>query len=141
MTPPLAIVDTNVVISGLLTSNPESPVARILDGMLTAAFPFALSPALLAEYRAVLMRPTIGRLHGLTADEIDRFLSEIVANAVWREPTQSAHAPDPGDDHLWELLGACKGGVLITGDRLLLDNPPDFASVLSPRSFLELLDT
>jgi predicted nucleic acid-binding protein len=70
-----------------------------------------------------------------------RLLAEIVASAVWREPARPAHSPNPGDGHLWELLSACKGSVLVTGDRLLLDNPPDLASVLSPRSFLELLDS
>ena len=53
------IVDTNVVVAGLLTGNATSPVARILDGMLGAAFPFVVSEALLAEYRAVLVRPAL----------------------------------------------------------------------------------
>lgn len=139
MNRPLAIIDTNVIVSGLIAGDPESPVARILDGMLAAVFAFTLSPALLAEYRSVLLRPGIRRLHGLTGDEIDRLLGDIVVNAIWREPTIAAAAPDPGDDHLWALLGVHEGSVLVTGDRLLLDNPPDFASVLSPRSFLELL--
>jgi uncharacterized protein len=47
------VIDTNVVVVGLLTSHPDSPVARILDGMLAAAFAFVLSEALLAEYRVV----------------------------------------------------------------------------------------
>ena len=59
------IVDTNVVVAGLLTGNATSPVARILDGMLGAAFPFVVSEALLAEYRAVLVRPALRKLHGL----------------------------------------------------------------------------
>ena len=45
------IADTNVVVAGLLTGNEASPVARILDGMLSATFPFVVSEALLAEYR------------------------------------------------------------------------------------------
>ena len=43
------IVDTDVVVAELLTGNATSPVARILDGMLAAAFPFVVSEALLAE--------------------------------------------------------------------------------------------
>jgi hypothetical protein len=46
---PVVIVDTNVVVAGLLTANDSSPVASILDGMLAAAFPFVMSEALLAE--------------------------------------------------------------------------------------------
>jgi predicted nucleic acid-binding protein len=54
---PIYIIDTNVVVAGLITAQTDSPVARILDSMLGAAFPFVLLPALLAEYRAVLARP------------------------------------------------------------------------------------
>ncbi len=49
MSHPVVIVDTNVVVAGLLTANDSSPVASILDGMLAAAFPFVMSEALLAE--------------------------------------------------------------------------------------------
>ena len=57
MSRPAVIVDTNVVVAGLLTKHEASPDARILDGMLGAAFPFVVSEALLAEYRTVLVRP------------------------------------------------------------------------------------
>ena len=40
---PRVVVDTNVVVAGLLTSDPASPVARVLEGMLSAAFVFAVS--------------------------------------------------------------------------------------------------
>ena len=53
MTQPAVIVDTNVIVAGLLTANAASPVARILDAMLAAAFPYVLSEALLDEYRGV----------------------------------------------------------------------------------------
>lgn len=141
MTRLLAVIDTNVVVSGLLAGDPTSPVAGILDGMLAAAFPFALSPELLAEYRAVLLRPWLRQLHGLEEEEIDRILRDLVVNAVWREPVEAVAAPDPGDQHLWRLLNSQPGSILVTGDRLLLDNPPDFASVVSPRSFVELLQS
>lgn len=141
MTRLLAVIDTNVVVSGLLTGDASSPVARILDGMLGAAFSFALSPDLLAEYRGVLLRPKIRQLHGLVEEEIDRILRDIVIHAVWREPAETVAAPDPNDQHVWRLLNAQRGSILVTGDRLLLNNPPEFASVISPRSFVERLQT
>ena len=57
MKPHALIVDTNVVIAGLLSSGKDSPVSRILDAMLDGRLLFLLSPALLAEYRQVLLRP------------------------------------------------------------------------------------
>jgi len=65
----VVVIDTKVVVAGLLTANDASPVARILNGMLTAAFPFVLSEPLLAEYRAVLVRPNLRKLHGMAVAE------------------------------------------------------------------------
>ena len=135
------VVDTNVVVAGLISTEDTSPVCRILDGMLSGDFIFVLSRALLQEYRSVLLRETIRKLHGLSAGQIDLILTTIVANAVFRDPIdESATAPDRGDDHLWHLLQDVEGAVLATGDRKLLQNPPQLASVVSPRSFVDLLN-
>ena len=72
------IIDTNVVVAGLLTGHADSPVARILDGMLSAAFPFVVSEALLAEYRAVLLRSKLCKRHGLSVTEIDIMLVSLM---------------------------------------------------------------
>ncbi len=133
----LFIIDTNVLVAGLITGDAASPTAVILDTMLSGSLPYLLSPALLEEYRAVLLRPKLRRTHGLTETQIDTLLTEIVANAIWREPPNDAvhPAPDPGDDHLWALLANDSSCVLVTGDRLLLDNPRASSSVVSPSEY------
>ncbi|MGB6334087.1 MAG: putative toxin-antitoxin system toxin component, PIN family [Thermoanaerobaculia bacterium] len=132
-----AVVDTNVVVAALLTSDPRSPTAKVLDAMLDGRFPFLLSTALLAEYRQVLLRPKIRTHHGLTEDEIDRLLTELITNAIVREPEPSSHqAPEPGDQHLWDLLATEAGTVLVTGDRRLLQGPPPNILVQPPASFM-----
>ena len=136
MTPCVFVVDTNVVAAGLITGSSDSPVAAVLDAMLAGTLIFLLSPALLGEYRSVLLRPKLARLHGLTENQIDQLLVELTANAIWREPTTGSPAPDRGDDHLWALLGAYPGSLLVTGDRLLLENPPEQSSVISPGTWL-----
>jgi len=131
--PPVLLIDTNVVAAGLITARADSPPARILDAMLAGRLLYLMSPALLAEYRAVLLRPKLTALHGLTEEEVDRLLTELVAGAIWRDPPAADPAPDRGDDHLWALLAAHPHSVLVTGDVLLLEHPPDRASVISPR--------
>ena len=135
MTPKVCIVDTNVVVSGLLGADSNNPPARILDAMLDGTLLYLMSSDLLSEYSSVLRRPGLVRLHGRTDDEIDRLLAGLVANAMWREPAVKSDAPDTGDDHLWALLASYPRGQLVTGDRLLLENPPGGASVTSPRHF------
>jgi uncharacterized protein len=131
------IIDTNVVVAGLLTSNVTSPAARILDGMLAAAFSFVVSEALLAEYRAVLVRPALRKLHGLTVTELELLLTDIAQHAIVLPPGAGSPAPDPGDQLLWDLLAARADLLLITGDKALQDDAAMRARVLSPRAFME----
>ena len=133
MTPPRFIIDTNVLVAGLITSETSSPTAQILDAMLSGDIFFLLSPALLHEYRSVLLRPKLTRLHQLTAEEIDHLLAAITLNAAWREPNTPVRTapPDLGDMLLWELLAGDPQAVLVTGDRLLLANPPAIHSVIT----------
>ena len=131
------IVDTNVIVSGLIGSDPKSPPALILDAMLDGRLLYLMSDALLNEYSSVLRRPRLVRLHGLTDDEIDRLLTDLVANGIWRQPVASGDAPSAGDAHLWALLATQPQAKLVTGDRLLFENPPTGASVTSPRHFVD----
>lgn len=141
MTPGFFIVDTNVLVAGLITGQAASPTAVVVDAMLDGRLVYMLSPALLQEYRSVLLRPQLTRMHGLSEMEIDALLTEIVANAVWREPPDDdAHtAPDPQDRHLWALLACEPAVVLVTGDRLLIERPRPGSFVVSPGACVALL--
>ncbi len=136
MSRPAVIVDTNVVVAGLLTQNDASPVARVLDGMLSAAFPFVMSEALLAEYRTVLVRPVLRKLHCLTVAEVESVLTDMAQHAIMLKPVAAPPAPDPGDQLLWELLAARADVLLITGDKLLLRDVGMKGRVISPLAFV-----
>lgn len=131
----VAVIDTNVVAAGLMTAQQDAPTTRILDGMLTAAFPFALSEALLAEYREVLNRPTLRKRHGLTRNEIESLLVALAEHAIVLESVDGPAAPDPGDQHLWNLLADHDDVCLVTGDRVLLESRNAPAPVLTPAAF------
>ncbi len=88
----LALVDTNVVVSGLLAAGNSSPNGRILDAMLAGTLRFVLSPALLAEYRRVMLRPAIVARHRLSAEDVDQVLEFLVLNAWYQETEDGAAA-------------------------------------------------
>lgn len=134
----IAAIDTNVIVAGLITRDATSPVARVLDGMLAAAFPYALSDALLAEYGQVLARPAIARLHGLTSAEIELLLIDLAQHAIVVTPVTGPPAPDPGDQFLWDLLAARPELVLVTGDKALLQNEGISGRAMTAQAFVQL---
>jgi len=132
---PAFIIDTNVVVAGLLTAHPDSPVARILDGMLAATFRFVLSEALLTEYRAVLLRPQLRKLHGLSESDLDLILVDLAQHAIVLPDhghSDTPAAPDPGDQFLWNLLASRADLVLVSGDKLLLQDEAMQTRVITP---------
>ena len=138
MSPPLVVIDTNVVVSGVLTLRSESPTAVTLDAMLQGRFRFLLSPVLLEEYRSVLLRPKIRSRHRLTEKEVDLVLTEIAANAAFRDPL-SSRPNSITDDHLRALLEVEPESMLVTGDRPLFADLRLRNRVLTPREFVALL--
>ena len=126
-------------MTGLLTSEPDSPTVRALDAMLSGRLAFLLSPELLREYREVRLRPRISERHGLSEAEVDDVLAEITANAVWREPSADPDRvpPDPQDALLWNLLASEPFSILVTGDRLLLERPGPGTSVVTPATLAQ----
>lgn len=136
----IAVIDTNVVVSGLMTRDPEAPTARILDGMLAVRFSYLLSLELIDEYRRVLLRPSIRDRHGLAESAVDLLLERLVKHAVVRQPEDSSAEVIRGDSHLLALLGAVPSSVLVTGDLELARQAPEWAGVLSPRAFLDWVE-
>ena len=134
--PEPVIVDTNVVVAGLLTASDAAPVARILDGMLGAAFAFVLSEALLVEYRTVLLRPSLRKLHGLTIAAVESILTDLAQHATVLVPVTGPPAPDPGDQLLWDLLATRADLLLVAGDKRLLRDSSMQGRVISPRAFV-----
>jgi uncharacterized protein len=106
--------------------------------MLSGTFRFLLSVDLLAEYRAVLLRPKIRRRHRLSAAEVDVLLTDIAANGVLLE-TGSSGDDVKGDDHLRRMLDAAPFAFLVTGDRRLAERLRGRARAVSPRAFVERL--
>ena len=63
MSPPVFVVDTNVVVAGLITGANHSPVTSILDAMLSGALVFLLSGR----------RPSLGPVERLLGKHSDHW--------------------------------------------------------------------
>ena len=134
--PPAVIVDTNVVVAGFPIAGNPLPVAAILRAMLDGELAFLASAALLAEYREVLARPPLRRLHGLDDEALAALVGRLASGAELVETGDAAAAPDPGDQMLWALLAARADAVLVTSDKQLLRDRAMRGRVVTPEAFL-----
>lgn len=105
------VIDTNVVVSGLL--RPSSKPGRILDLMLEGDLPFVSSTELIEEYREVLLRPKFG----FEATLVDALVDELesLSIAVVPQPQAEVRSQDPDDQFVTDLAQAA-GAAIVTGN-------------------------
>jgi putative PIN family toxin of toxin-antitoxin system len=118
-----AIVDTNVLVSGLLwRGNPHALLERVRDGTLT----LVSSPALLAELAEVIARPKFDAILIASKTSRERSLAEIhaLAEVITPAPLPEPVCRDPDDDEVLALALAAGVDGLVSGDLDLLDLHP-----------------
>lgn len=72
-----AVVDTNVIVAGVLTTSSRSASRQLIDRLGAGDFLLALSPPTLAEVLEVLQHPRLRAIHGLTAREVRQFVHSL----------------------------------------------------------------
>ncbi len=133
------VLDTNVLVSGLLTQN--SIPQQIYDYAIDQAT-LLQSRATLVELEQVLLRPKFDRYVSL--EKRLRFIASLVAHAEHIDIGESIElCRDPKDDSLLELAVSGSATHLITGDQdLLVLNPFRNIVIQQPSTFLaELKDS
>lgn len=130
----IAVIDTNVLVSGLLS--PHGPPGRILDQVTAGRVEVAFDDRILHEYREVLQRPRLG-IRPSAAHHILSVI-EIMGRAVLAAPV-AVLLPDPGDQLFVEVAAAAGAVPIVTGNRK--HYAPAWVSfeILSPAEFLEHL--
>jgi uncharacterized protein len=121
------VIDTNVVVSGLL--NPHGPSARVLDAVLDGRVKLVYDARILAEYRDVLHRPRLK----LTPDKITAFLNGLQGQTKVTPSPLAVAGPDADDIVFVEAALATTDKTIVTGN--LADYPPEIlhgARVLTP---------
>ncbi len=138
-----ALLDTNILVAGL--SSQLGASSALLSHALAGRFTMLASPTLWLEYEAVLKRPAIAELHGLTNSDIDDVLNglagmvePVTSHFLWRPQLR-----DPQDEM---VLEAAVNGL---AHHLVTMNVRDFTpaanrfglALTSPGQFLNLVET
>ena len=132
------VYDTNVVVSAAL--KPGSIPAALVALAVEQRVQLCLSPAILAEYTAVLHRPKFG----FEAHSIATLLEDLTRVALLVRPTMRLDvAPDEADNRFLECALEAQAAFLVTGNlrhfpRAVFEDiqilaPARFAHVLAER--------
>lgn len=132
------VADANVLVSAVITRDPNSPPAVILDAVLDGRVELVTSPQLLAEIGAVLARPRMRRY--LSLDEAERFVGDLASLTALHADAPLPHPAvcrDTADDYLLALAVASDVEVIVSGDLDLLSLEQIDPAVVTPRALLE----
>jgi uncharacterized protein len=129
----IIVLDTNVLISGLLkgNSNPGTIVKLVATGKIKVAFDLRI----LNEYRLVLLRPKFG----FHIRDVEALLKQIQSEGtVVTAVPLGVSLPDEGDKPFLEVALAQKGVILVTGNKK--HYPADLITgpvIMSPAEFVK----
>lgn len=131
-----AVIDTNVIVSALLTRHADSATARILDAITSGVIKSVCSSEILQEYRDVLAR----RKFGFSPEKIADVLAVFEEDSLMLDGKHSDEEfPDEKDRVFYEVaLAAHDEDVttrLVTGN---LKHFPKSVVVVTPAEFCEL---
>lgn len=131
-----AVLDTNVLVSGLMTR--DGTCAIILDLVSDDRITVVLDGRMADEYRRVCVEPRL-RLDAEAVRDFLRFLDDCAEN-VTAMPLK-ADLPDPDDLPFLEVAAAAHA-VLVTGNKKHFPKRAAGAvKIASPREFLDMLRT
>ena len=130
-----AVIDTNVLISALLTSNPNSATVLILKYVLNGKIIPLYSSTILDEYKNVLTR----KKFNFTIYQINYILSAIEKYGLQLEPThRNISLPDMDYLPFYEIVldSNVNNTYLVTGNTKHFPKEP---FIVTTRQMLEII--
>lgn len=130
-----AVIDTNVIVSSLLTKHPDSATAIVVSAAMDGRIVPLYNDAILEEYHEVLSRPRFG----FPAERVNAVIHAIEVNGLDLESsTWPDSLPDESDRVFFEvaLAGQSDDAKLVTGN---LKHYPQVNFVITPSQMVSLL--
>ena len=128
-----AVIDTNVLVSALITHNAEAATAKVVRLLLEKVFVPLYDADIIAEYKDVLHRSKFPIL----PEVADSLISFIVDNGIEASRISFAEPmPDEGDRVFYEIILSKNDSFLVTGN---LKHYPMSPRVITPAMFLIIL--
>ena len=132
-----AVIDTNVLVSSLLSRNADAATVRVVAKALEGDVVPVYSAEVMEEYREVLSRPKFR----FPPEMVDYLLRAVECLGVLVEPTPTGTVlPDMKDVPFYEVAMETRdeGSWLVTGNG---KHFPKVPFVVTPREMLDILDS
>ena len=128
-----AVIDTNVLVSALITKNPQAATAKVVRLLLEQEFIPLYDADIIAEYEDVLHRSKFPILK----ETADALISFIIENGIESSRVDFAESmPDEDDRVFYEISLSQEDSFLVTGN---LKHYPTSPRVITPAQFLKIL--
>lgn len=130
-----AVIDTNVIVSALLSSNLESNPVKVFRAIVQERIVPLYNDEILEEYKSVLSRP---KFH-LNLSLIETVIKAIITDGlnIDRTPAADIEFPDPKDLVFYEVALSVEDSYLITGN---IRHFPVKPFVVTPAEMVRILE-
>ena len=128
-----AVIDTNVLVSALITKNPEAATTKVVRLLLDNGFVPMYDADIIAEYEDVLHRSKFPIL----PEVADALISYIVEHGVESSRVNfDEPMPDEDDRVFYEVTLSKEDSFLVTGN---LKHYPTSPRVITPAEFINII--
>ncbi len=128
-----AVIDTNVIVSAMLTRHSDAATAKILNAIIENEITALYNDEIIQEYKEVLHR----KKFGFPKQIIDKIIERIHKQGISTQRTQSDEVfPDPKDIVFYEVAMSKEDAYLVTGN---IKHFPQKPIVVTPAEMLEIL--
>lgn len=128
-----AVVDTNVVVSGMIAKNMDSPTVSVLDYLTEKAITPLYCDEILKEYSDVLCRE---KFH-LPREKVEKFIEMVKSDGIASNRVPSKEIlPDPKDVVFYEVALSKEDSFLVTGN---IRHFPQVDFVVTPAEMVEII--
>ncbi len=129
-----AVIDTNVIVSAMLSKNSDSSVIKVLNAVLSKRIVPMYNPEILSEYREVLARKKFRLPPLLVSSVIDQIEKQGVSS---ERICSNEYFPDSDDRVFYEVALSKDDAYLVTGNARHF---PKTRVVVSPSEMLDILE-